>query len=100
VAGNGQCRIVEATRGEARTTQNVLMRRKVDFVSLYWLDWIPYAVIPALGNASMIAGAAGLIAEKSFAPYAIAGATALSLFLGIYEAADLTFWIIRNEHKR
>ena len=86
--------------GVAYLTKNVLMRRKVDFVSLYWLDWIPYAVVPALGNVSMITGAAGLIAEKSFAPYAIAGTTALSLFLGIYEAADLTFWIIRNEHKR
>ena len=86
--------------GLAYLTKNVLMRRKVDFVSLYWLDWIPYGAVPALGNASMIIGAAGLIAEKSFAPYAIAGATALSLFLGIYEVADLTFWIIRNENKR
>jgi hypothetical protein len=86
--------------GMAYLTKNVLMRRKVDFVSLYWLDWIPYAVVPALGNAGMIAGAAGLIAEKSFALYVIAGATALSLFLGIYEAADLTFWIIRNGRER
>ena len=82
--------------GLAYLTKNVLMRLKVDFVLLHWLDWIPYAVVPALGNASMIAGAAGLIAEKSFAPYAIAGAATLFLFLGIYEAGDLTFWIIRN----
>jgi hypothetical protein len=86
--------------GLAYLTKIILMRRKVDFISLYWLDWIPYAVVPALGNVSMIAGAAGLIAESSCAPYAIAGAATLFLFLGIYEAGDLTFWIIRNGQER
>ena len=88
------------TGGLAYLTKNVLMRRKINFVSLHWLDWIPYAVVPALGNASMIAGAVGLIVEKSLAPYAIAGATSLFLFLGIYEASDLTFWIIKNGPER
>jgi hypothetical protein len=61
---------------------------------------LSYAVAPAFGNASRITGAAGLIAEKSFAPYAVASAATLFLFLGIYEAGDLTFWIIRNGHER
>jgi hypothetical protein len=47
-------------------------------------------------NASLIAGAAGLIAEKSFAPYSIAGAITLLLFAGDYGAWDLTLWIVRN----
>jgi hypothetical protein len=80
--------------GLAYLAKVILMRRKVDFVSLKWLDWIPYGVAPALGNASLIAGAAGLIAEKSFAPCAIAGATTLFLFCGIYGSWDLTLWII------
>ena len=71
----------------------ILKQRKVDFASLDWLDWTLFSVVPMLGNASLIAGAAGLIAEKSFAPYAIAGAITLLLFAGIYGAWDLTLWI-------
>jgi hypothetical protein len=52
-----------------------------------------------LGNASVIAGGAGLIAEKSFAPYAIAGASTLLLLAGIYGSWDLTLWIIKNRDK-
>jgi len=48
-----------------------------------------------VGNASLIAGAA--IAGNSFAPYAIAGAITLLLFVGIHDAWDLTLWIIRNQ---
>jgi len=44
----------------------------------------------------MIAGAIGLIAEKSFAPYAIAGAIMLLLFAGVFGAWDLTLWLSRN----
>jgi hypothetical protein len=75
------------------------MQRKVDYASLDWLDWTLFSVAPAFGNASMIAGAAGLIAEKSFAPYAIAGAITLLLFAGIYSAWDLTLWLARNKDK-
>jgi hypothetical protein len=49
-----------------------------------------------LGNASLAAGAAGLIADKAFAPYALAGAVALLLLAGIYGAWSLTLWIARN----
>jgi hypothetical protein len=44
------------------------------------------------GSGSLIGGAVGLLAERSFSPYAIAGATVLSLFAGIYGAWDLTLW--------
>jgi hypothetical protein len=71
-------------------------RRKVQFVSLHLLDWIPYAGIPALANLNLIAGAIGMIAEKPFAPYCLAGATTLFLFVGIYGAWDLTLWIVKN----
>jgi hypothetical protein len=48
---------------------------------------------------SLIAGAAGLIAGKSWAPYAIASAISLLLFAGIYGAWDLTLWMIKNRDK-
>jgi len=77
----------------------IRLERKLDFVTLHGLDWIPYDAVPILGNASLIAGGAGLIVEKSFAPYAIAGASALLLFAGIYGAWDFTLWIIKNRGK-
>ncbi len=77
----------------------ILMQRKIDFASPDWLDWALFSAVPALGYASLIAGAAGLIAEKSFAPYAIAGAIALLLFAGVYGAWDLALWIARNRDK-
>ena len=52
----------------------IRMRHKVGLVLLDRYDWLPYAGVPALGNACLIAGAAGLIEGKSFAPDAIAGA--------------------------
>jgi hypothetical protein len=73
-----------------------LMQRRIDFASPDWLDWALFSVAPALGNASMIAGAAGLIAGKPFAPYAIAGAITLLLFAGVFGAWDLTLWLARN----
>ena len=74
----------------------ILKQRKVDFASLDWLDWSLFSVVPMLGDASLIAGAAGLVAEKPFAPYAVAGAITLLLFAGVYGAWDLTLWIARN----
>ena len=74
----------------------IRLLRKLDFVSLKARDWVTYAGAPALANASLLAGAAGLIADKSFAPYAIAGAVMLLLFIGILDAWDLTLWIVRN----
>jgi len=46
----------------------ILMRRKIDFASPDWFDWALFSAVPVLGNASLLAGAAGLIAGKSFAP--------------------------------
>jgi hypothetical protein len=79
--------------------QASLNQRKVDFVSLEWLDWALFSVAPVLGNASLIAGAAGLIAQRPFAPYAIAGATALLLLAGIFGAWHLTLWIARSRDR-
>ena len=81
----------------------ILEQRKVDFASLDWLldwlDWTLFSVVPMFGDASLIAGAAGLIAEKPFAPYAIAGAITLLLLAGIYGAWSVTLWIARNRDK-
>ena len=77
----------------------ILEQRKIDFISPDWLDWTLFSVLPVLGNASLIAGAAGLIAEKPFAPYAIAGTITLLLLAGIYGAWDITLLIARNRDK-
>ena len=61
--------------------------------------WIPHAAVPILGKGSLIAGGAGLIAEKPFAPYAIASASVLLLGVGIYGSWDFTLWTIKNRHK-
>jgi hypothetical protein len=79
--------------------RGIRLKRKLDFVVLHRLDWIPYSGIPILGNVSLTAGGVGLIAEKSFAPFAIAGASTLLLVAGIYGAWDLTLWIIKNRDK-
>ena len=58
-----------------------------------------FSVVPMFGDASLIAGAPGLIAEKPFAPNAIAGAITLLLLAGIYGAWSVTLWIARNRDK-
>jgi hypothetical protein len=85
--------------GLAYQIRVILMRQNVDFVLLNWNDWLPWAVLPALGNASLIAGGVGLIAGKGFSPFAVAGSSALLLFAGIYGAWDLTLWMVKNRDK-
>ena len=77
----------------------ILKQFKIKIASLDWLDWALLSAVPAIGYASLIAGSAGLIAERSFAPYAIAGAITLLLLAGIYGAWSVTLWIARNRDK-
>jgi hypothetical protein len=77
----------------------VVRRHKAGLVLPDRYDWLPYFGVPALASVSLIAGAAGLIAGKSWAPYAIASAISLLLFAGIYGAWDLTLWMIKNRDK-
>jgi hypothetical protein len=77
----------------------IRMQRKVDFASLDWLDSVLFSAAPVLSHASLMAGAAGLIAQTSFAPYAIAGATTLLLLAGTCGAWILTLWIAVNRVK-
>ena len=86
--------------GLAYLTTVIAARRKIEFVALSWADWIPYGGVPALANACLIVGAAGLVAEQSFAPTVIAGATTLFLICGVYGAWDLTLWIVVGGSKR
>jgi hypothetical protein len=85
--------------GLIRQVYVTLKQRKLNFASLDWLDWTLFSLVPILGYASLIAGAAGLIAERPFAPYAIAGAITLLLLAGIYGAWSVTLWIARNRDK-
>jgi hypothetical protein len=91
--------ILGGLAGLAYRIYGIRLERKLDFVTLKRLDWIPYDAVPILGNASLIAGGIGLISEGSFAPYAIASASALLLFAGIYGSWDFTLWIIKNRDK-
>jgi hypothetical protein len=85
--------------GLAYQIKVIVGRHKVGLILLDWHDWLPHVGVPALGNGSLIAGAAGLLAKRSFAPYALAGAAVLLLFAGIYGAWDLTLWMIKNREK-
>jgi len=75
------------------------MRHKVGLDLPDRSDWLTYVDVPVLGNGSLIVGAVGLLAGRSFAPYAIAGATVLLLFASIYRAWDFTLWMIENREK-
>jgi hypothetical protein len=85
--------------GLAYQIRVIAARHKFGSVFHDWYDQLPYVVVPALGYASLVVGAVGLMAEKLFAPYAIAGASALLLFAGIYGAWDITMWILKNRDK-
>ncbi len=85
--------------GLAYQIKVIVARHDVGLVLLDWHDWLPYVGVPALGSGSLVIGAVGLLAERPFAPYAIAGATVLLLFAGIYGAWDLTLWMIKNREK-
>jgi len=85
--------------GLAYQIRVIVGRHKVGLILFNWYDWLPHVVVPALGSGSLIAGASGLLAERSFAPYAIAGAAVLLLFAGIYGAWDLTLCMIKNREK-
>lgn len=89
--------VLAGVAGLAYVIVVVRMLRKLDFVALDLRGWIAYAGAPALANATLVVGAAALIAGDRFAPYAIAGSITLLLFVGIHDAWDLTLWIIRNQ---
>jgi len=73
-------------------------RRDMELVTMSWAEWIPYVVIPVLGNATLIAGAAGFIAKWAYAPFIVAGGIATLLLSGILGAWDLTLWLARNRN--
>jgi len=79
---------------------HVVVKRHEFGLALHdWQDWLPYVGVPALGSACLVVGAVGLISKISLAPYAVAGATMLLLFGGVYGAWDLTLWIVKNRDK-
>jgi hypothetical protein len=85
--------------GLAYQTTVVVRRHKTGLALPDWHDWLPHVGVPALGCACLVLGAVGLITKKSFAPYAVAGATTLLLIAGVYGAWDITLWIVKNRDK-
>jgi hypothetical protein len=77
----------------------LVTRRRAGFVLPHWHDHLPYAAVPALAYLSLMAGGAGLITRRAFAPFAVAGAVTLLLFAGAYSAWDLTLFIVRSRDK-
>ena len=70
--------------------------RQLEFVALKIRDWITYGGAPGLANVGLVAAAVGTITERTFAPYAVAGAIVLLLFVGLLDAWDVTLWIIKK----
>ena len=70
--------------------------RGLDFVSPDLGTWIAYASAPGVAHVCLIAGAVGLLEERPFAPYTVAAATTLLLFVGIRDAWGLTLWIVED----
>jgi len=91
--------IASALVGLAQRVRAMLLKRKLDFVDLSRLDWIAYNGAPLLANLALVVGGAGIVLNNTLAPFAIAGASALLLFAGIYGAWDITLWIMRNRAK-
>jgi len=73
-------------------------RRDMELVKMSWAEWIPYVVIPVVGNGTLIAGSMTLFANKSFAPFIIAAGIVTLLLSGILGAWDLTLWLARNRN--
>ena len=72
---------------------------KADFIELSPSAWIAYDGLPLVANLSVIGGGLGLYFERAFAPFAIAGASVLLLFAGIFGAWDVTLWILMNRKR-
>ena len=77
----------------------IRLQGKLDFAALSGVDWIAHNGFPVVADACLIFGSAGLIADKPFAPYAIAGSSTLLLISGIYGAWDMTLWMVKNRDK-
>jgi hypothetical protein len=57
-------------------------------------NWVFYNLIPIVAAVCLICGGAGLIAGAAFAPFAIAGSSALFLICGIYQSWTETLALI------
>jgi hypothetical protein len=73
--------------------------RKVGVISPKFSDWLAYAGTPGMAGAMTASGGLALMAGWSAAPGAIASGMLLLLFGAIYQAWDLTLWIVRNRRK-
>jgi hypothetical protein len=69
---------------------------RVGIVSLKFFDWLVYAGTPATASAAIASGGFGLVRGWSASPVCIALGILLLLFAAIYQAWDLTLWIVRN----
>jgi len=84
--------------GAAYTASFVVLIARQQFVALSAGDWLIYAGAPAVANLSAIAGAAGVWNHRPLAIFAVAASTVLLMMLGVYQAWDLTLWIVKNRN--
>jgi hypothetical protein len=56
-----------------------------------------FSAAPGPGNASIVAGAAGLIAERSFAPWALPARSHACCFADIFGTWDFAAWLTGNQ---
>jgi hypothetical protein len=90
---------LSAMAGLAYHINAISLQGKLSFAALHGVDWIAHNGFPVVADASLICGGGGLIAEKPFAPYAVACPSTLLLLSGIYGAWNLTLWIVTNRDK-
>lgn len=74
-----------------RTRMHELYRPAID-------DWIYYAIVPLAAYAVLVGAAIRLPAAPAGAPFALAGATIVLIFLGIHNAWDVVTFIATRQH--
>jgi hypothetical protein len=77
----------------------VILKRQLDFIELSGLDRVVYNAAPLVADVALIAGGAGVFFGNPLGPFAVAAASTLLLFAGVYGAWDLTLWIVRQQGK-
>jgi hypothetical protein len=76
----------------------VISRRSLNLRAIQrTIDRIFHNLVPIVASLTLIAGGAGVIVGAAFAPYAIAGSSALLLFSGIYRTWGETVALIGTD---
>jgi len=82
--------------GAAYGLRAIGLKRRAEIAALRGMDWLAYNGAPLVANVALVCGGLGLMLESPFAPFAIAGASALLLAAGLFGAWDVTLWVLKS----